>query len=587
MHPLRRVVPTLLALLLGPSPATGAAAAPTTAVVVAPVENVYLRPDETSPVDDQAILGETVTVLEETAGFARVSGDDGVAGWIPERSLRRGEVPRGSRLLEVTSPTAHLYREPDVTRSRPLMTAPLGATFGLVEELEREGHPWYRVVLPDGRPAFVARTEAEPIPQTRPLGTPADWAALGRRFLGAPYTWGGVTPLGFDCSGLVQTIFRRHGVLLRRNAFEQCFREPQLVPVPTGRLAPGDLLFFGTEKKIDHVGLWVGDGTVLQASSYGVPSTQLTPFTDARLAPRLRYARRLAVLPGAPRPGALSKDALAALEKKLAALAAGTKATWGIDFEELNGTGSVRIGADRTMHAASTMKTAVLLEVLRRVDEGSLALDAEVLVKNEFRSALDGSPFSVPVDSEDEGKVAEHLGKKMPLEILVNEMIDRSSNLATNLVLGLVGPKAVQDLLDRMGAGTVKVRRGVEDQKAYDAGFSNETDAAGMAALMKACVRSPLLSEKARRTAWDILVKQTHNSQIPAGIPSQAGVVVAHKTGEISTAQHDAAIVRLPDGRQYVLVLLASGLTGEEQRRAVVATTREMSRAVWEAMIAP
>jgi beta-lactamase class A len=128
----------------------------------------------------------------------------------------------------------------------------------------------------------------------------------------------------------------------------------------------------------------------------------------------------------------------------------------------------------------------------------------------------------------------------------------------------------------------------VEDTKAFEAGYSNETDAEGMAALMEAVVRSPKLSAESRRLAFEILAAQEHNGQIPAGIPRQAGVVVAHKTGEISTVQHDAAVLRLPDGREVVLVLLATDFgANEEGRERVVEATRKMSRAVWEAAIAP
>ena len=167
-------------------------------------------------------------------------------------------------------------------------------------------------------------------------------------------------------------------------------------------------------------------------------------------------------------------------------------------------------------------------------------------------------------------------------------MIVRSSNVATNLMLGLCPPKDVQHFVDALGAPGVKVRRMVEDTKAFEAGISNETDAEGMAVLMEAAVRSPKLSAEARRLAFEILAAQELNDQIPAGIPKQAGAVVAHKTGSISTVQHDVAFVRLPDGREYVLVLLATDFgANEEGRKRVVETTRKMSRAVWEAMIAP
>jgi beta-lactamase class A len=78
------------------------------------------------------------------------------------------------------------------------------------------------------------------------------------------------------------------------------------------------------------------------------------------------------------------------------------------------------------------------------------------------------------------------------------------------------------------------------------------------------------------------------NGQIPAGLHPQSGAVVGHKTGSISSVQHDAAVVRLPDGREYVLVILANDFGANETGRGrVVEASRKISRAVWEAMIAP
>jgi beta-lactamase class A len=581
----------LLALVAVPWPVLATETAPgERALVVSAVENLYARPDETSPVDNQAILGEPLEILETTAGFARARTISGNVAWIPERAIRRGAELIG-RVAEVASNTAHVYSTPSFTEARPLLTVPLGARMTVAETLDRNGHAWVRALLPDGRAGFLAAADVRvtSAAQPRPLGTPADWLALGQRFLGAPYTWGGTTPLGFDCSGLVYRILQQHGVVVRRNSSEMAFREPQLVPVSFEKLEPGDLLFFGTDERIDHMGMWMGEGRVLQATAYGVPSTQVTEYAASdRLTSRYRYARRLAMLPGAPKPSPITPVRLAVLESTLRGLAAEGGAAYGIYFKDLTGGGTVRIAADRVMHAASTMKTNVMLEVLRRVDKGALRLTDELPVVNDFRSLVGGSPFSIGLEPEADGPISEKLGQKVTVEYLVREMITRSSNLATNLLLTLLEPASVQRFNDELGAGTVKVRRCVEDSKAYEAGLNNETDAGGMGVTMEAAVRSPKLSPAAHAKAWEMLTGQVFNDQIPAGLHPQSGAVVGHKTGSISSVQHDAAVVRLPDGREYVLVILASDFGANDEGRArVKQTTQRMSRAVWEAMIAP
>ena len=600
--------------LLLAAPPAAPPAPQTAAVVTAAVQNLFTRPDETSSVDDQVILGDRVTVLEDAAGFAKVRTAAGEVAWIPERALRRGEAaaPAGTKIARVTSNFAHVYSSPSFTKQKPLLTAPVGATLGVSDflegkEKETDGLSWVRVALPDGRIGFVAARDVSlfpfkenrplslslPLPLPLPLKSPSDWIAFGKRFLGAPYTWGGTTPYGFDCSGLMARIFSEHGVTLRRNSYEQAFQDPQLVPVALENLRPGDLLFFGTEDKIDHEAMWIGDGTVLQSTRHNVPGVQITPFDSPFLKPVFRYARRLkeeektsANGKEGPAPR-LTPAKVHDLQRTLDSIADGSGARFGIWFKDLASGLSLSKNSSLSMHAASTMKTPVLLEVLRRVDAGTLKLSDELPVKNAFKSLVDGSPFSIGLEESD-GPTAQKLGGTASLEFLAREMIVRSSNLATNILLSLVGPANVQSFTESLGAPTVKVRRCVEDSKAFDKGLNNETDAAGMGAVMEAVVRTPKLSAAARAKAWEILTGQTFNEEIPAGLHPQSGAVVGHKTGSISSVQHDAAVVRLPDGRAYVLVLLANDFgRNEEGRKKVHAAAKKMSRAAWEAMIAP
>ena len=298
----------------------------------------------------------------------------------------------------------------------------------------------------------------------------------------------------------------------------------------------------------------------------------------------------LALVIGQPAPAralGLSRAALARLEKQLRAIAGEGGASYGIYFKDLSGGKPIRIGADKVMHAASTMKTPAMLEALRRVDAKKMRLNDELEVKNEFKSVVDGSPFSMNLDPEVEASLISKLGQKASVELLTREMIVHSSNLAANILLSHLGPASVQRFTNALGARSVKVRRCLEDPKAYEKGLNNETDAAGMGAVMEAARRSRKLSRAARAKAWEILAGQTFNEQIPAGLPPESGAIVGHKTGSISSVQHDAAVVRLRDKREYVLVLLANDFgANEEGRKRVIEQTRRMSRAAYEAMSA-
>jgi beta-lactamase class A len=277
-----------------------------------------------------------------------------------------------------------------------------------------------------------------------------------------------------------------------------------------------------------------------------------------------------------------------ALETSLRELAEDGRATFGVYFKDLTEGATIRRDADHVMHAASLMKVPILLEALRRVDSGKLRLEDELPVANEFKSIVDDSSFSIQLDPPTDGPTMGKLGTTASVEFLAREMIMRSSNLATNVLLSHLGAEAVQRFTNELGAESVKVRRCVEDPKAYQQGINNETDAAGIGIVMEAALRSPRLSGTAHAKVWQILTGQTFNDQIPAGIPKSAGAIVGHKTGFISSVQHDAAIVHLRDGRDYVLVILATDFGANDAgRKRVKQTSRRMSRAVFEAMTAP
>jgi cell wall-associated NlpC family hydrolase len=300
------------------------------AFVRVPIEAVVAAPAPDASVTTQATLGTTVDVLESSApsetGFAKIRTPDGYVGWIPAaalRAAREGDPNYGSGarggVLEVTSVLAHLYREPSFERAKPWMTVSMGTRLEADARAEsRPGEAFHCVSLPGGERAYVAAGDARgwnpnESPASRP--DPASWVALGRRLLGAPYTWGGTTPEGFDCSGLIQFILRRHGVQLRRDAYQQCFQDPRLVPVQLDRLEPGDLLFFGTDTNISHVAMWIGEGSVLESSRAGTPCAKIGPLDSPALKPNFRYARRLRELAGAA-PAADTKKA-ASLETDL------------------------------------------------------------------------------------------------------------------------------------------------------------------------------------------------------------------------------------------------------------------------------
>ena len=182
-------------------------------VIVKPVANMYSRPSEEADVVSQAICGNNVAILEEQAGWAHVRTADEYTGWTPVSSLRTfgsGERPYASsgRIAQVTSLFANLYREPEVTKHQPLLTAPFETKLEVISEQGAAGR-WLEVRLPDNRPAFVQSGDV--VLDARPMSI-RDTIEFSKRFLGLPYFWGGTSTFGFDCSGFMQMLCRRRGI---------------------------------------------------------------------------------------------------------------------------------------------------------------------------------------------------------------------------------------------------------------------------------------------------------------------------------------------------------------------------------------
>jgi beta-lactamase class A len=246
----------------------------------------------------------------------------------------------------------------------------------------------------------------------------------------------------------------------------------------------------------------------------------------------------------------------------------------GISFYDAETSLQWAYGADVWFHAASTMKLAVLLGVFHEVERGRLRLDETVHVRNKFRSVVDGSPFTLDLNRDADSVVYAHLGRTMTVHQLAYQMIITSSNFATNLLVDVVGVPTIDKALADIGVRGIRVRRGVEDQLAFNANINNEVTANGLLGLLRAIADGEACSPKACEQMLAIMLDQRFRSGIPAGLPQAARV--AHKTGNITTVHHDAGIVYLEDRKPYVLVVLTQFAADKGRGTAVAAVSRDI-----------
>jgi beta-lactamase class A len=278
-------------------------------------------------------------------------------------------------------------------------------------------------------------------------------------------------------------------------------------------------------------------------------------------------------------PSPAAQNRLAALEAEMRGIIrrnAGDTAQVSVAFLDPVTGDSLLVDAHREMHAASTMKVPVMLELFRRADAGELSLDDSVLVRNEFRSIRDGSTYTLHPGDDSDSSIYALVGRRMTVRELVGHMITRSSNLATNLLIGLADPARIARTMDAIGAGEMHVLRGVEDTPAFNAGMNNTTSAYGLMRVMAAVAGGSAASPAASREMLEILGRQEFTEMIPAGVPP--GVRTANKTGWITRIAHDAAIVYPPGRGPYVLVVMTHGFLSPASAAPV---GREISAAVY------
>ena len=249
------------------------------------------------------------------------------------------------------------------------------------------------------------------------------------------------------------------------------------------------------------------------------------------------------------------------LEERILKLYDSEKGDFAVAYKNLNTGETILINENEEFHAASTMKTPVMIEVYKKDTEGVISLDDSILIKNEFRSIDDGSVFKLSSFDDSDKKSYEKIGSYLTLRELVYDMITISSNFATNLVINYIGSKEINNTMRALGAKNINVLRGVEDIKAFNKGMNNTTTALDLLLIYEKLAKGEIISNEKSEEMVDILKNQKYDDIIPKYLPKS--VKVAHKDGWINGVRHDSGIIYTGNNQKYVLVLLSKNLEDE------------------------
>ena len=262
------------------------------------------------------------------------------------------------------------------------------------------------------------------------------------------------------------------------------------------------------------------------------------------------------------------------LEEDLKDILTGEEGTYAVFYSDLNNPEfEITINPDTLFHAASTMKTPVMIELFRRADAGEFSIYDSIRIDNTFYSIVDGSEFSLDLDPESPDPFERKAGEMATIYDLTHAMITYSSNIATNLMIQLVGAEETTQTMRELGAENIDVLRGVYDMKAFEQGLSNRTTARDLAIIFRTIADGTAADRDSGQLMIDILEDQYYRDVIPKYLPED--VIVANKTGSITGVEHDSGLVFLPDGRSYLLIYLSKEVPDEERSRDIGAQISE------------
>lgn len=230
------------------------------------VANLHAKPDFSSEMVTQGLMGMPVRVLQHDRWY-RIQTPDNYIAWVH----RVGVCPvskeelaawNSAEKIVVTSHYGFVYSQPDMY-SQPVSDVVAG------NRLRWEGSKgaFYKVGYPDGRKGYVSKSISMPETKWR-AALKQDAAAIIRTahtLTGVPYLWAGTSSKGVDCSGFIRTILFMHDIIIPRDASQQAYVGEHIDIAPDfGNLQPGDLIFFGQRatperrERVVHVGMYIG-----------------------------------------------------------------------------------------------------------------------------------------------------------------------------------------------------------------------------------------------------------------------------------------------------------------------------------------
>ena len=262
------------------------------------------------------------------------------------------------------------------------------------------------------------------------------------------------------------------------------------------------------------------------------------------------------------------------LEKKIISKFNDETGNFALAFKNLDDGKEILINENEIFHAASTMKTPVMIEFYKQLHQGKLSLEDTLQIKNEFKSIVDGTIYKLSEFDDSDKNTYNKLGQYYSINNLIYEMITISSNFATNILIDYIGANNVTKSMKEIGALNIDILRGVEDIKAFELGLNNTTSAKDLLIIYEKLAKGKIINNKSSAIMIDILKDQKYDDIIPKYLPKD--IEIANKTGMITGVHHDSGIVFLKDGKKYIIIILSKNMSDMESGTEMMAKISEL-----------
>lgn len=232
------------------------------------VINIRSKPKHSAELGTQGLLGMQLKVLDKKGDWYRVQTPDKYISWVDAGGIQlmtADELLAWNKKNKIiyTANTGYTY---DTQNEKAIRVSDI--VFGSILAITKEHDAFYEVEYPDGRNAFVKKSEAV-LYNTWLKNNPSNANFIessAKTMLGIPYLWGGTSTKGNDCSGFTKTVYLMNGYVIPRDASQQVHAGKVVDKnLKFEGLAKGDLLFFGTpatedkKQRVTHVGIWLGN----------------------------------------------------------------------------------------------------------------------------------------------------------------------------------------------------------------------------------------------------------------------------------------------------------------------------------------